>query len=115
VIELSALAPWAAVVIAAASLLYSVFNGRSKDQKEKFDSLEVRVGAIGTKVDTVEDRVLTVENDLRHLPDKDATHKLSLGLQEVKTELAQLTERMKPISAMAGRIQEAMLEKVMQE
>jgi predicted nucleic acid-binding Zn-ribbon protein len=108
VIELNALAPWAAVIIAAASLLYAIFSNRSKDQDKKFASL-------GREVDSVKDRVAKVENDLTHLPDKSVTHRLELHMAEMKAEMAQLTERMKPISAMASRIQDAVLEKVMKE
>jgi hypothetical protein len=111
--ELNAWLPWIAVVISAASLLYTIFIGRKKDTEEKFKAYDIRLGAVAGKLDVVEEKVTIVQNDLKHLPDKETTHRLELSIHEMRTEMRGLTERMKPIGAMAERMQDAILEKVM--
>jgi hypothetical protein len=69
------------------------------------------VGQLGM----LENRVTVVERDIAHLPDKDVTHRLEIALGKMESELGKLSERVKPISAMADRMQEAMLEKVMSD
>ena len=101
--NLSDWAPWVAIVISIAGFLHSFLSGRSKQNDERF-------GVIAGKVDAVEDRVTRIEGELKHLPDKNATHRLELTLAEMRTELRGVTESMKPIKAMAERIQEAALE-----
>lgn len=123
-IDLPTLAPWLAVILSAASLYYSIANNRSKDTSEKFILLDTKietkadrshVGILAGKLDIVEDKVTIVQNDLKHLPDKDITHRLEMSIGEMRTEMRGLAERMKPIGAMAERMQEAILEKVMSE
>lgn len=115
-------APWVGFAISIATLLYTIFNGRSKKIDERFVAVETKVDTKASKdhvssldgrLDIVEDKVTIIQNDLRHLPDKDVTHRLELVIGELRSEVGTLTERMKPISQMASRMQEAILEKVM--
>ncbi len=121
--EVNAWAPWLAVAIAAASLLYTIFNGRSKKtddrfekiekkQKEDHDTLSLRVGTIVAESELTKDRVIVIENDLKHLPDKDVTHRLERAILEMRGEMRGLTEQVRPIAHMASRMQDALLEKV---
>jgi hypothetical protein len=120
--ELNAYVPWLAVAIAAASLLYTIFNSRAKKNDERFTAIELKldskanrdtVGVLAAKLDLAEDKVTIIQNDLRHLPDKDVTHRLELAITSMGAELGKLSERVKPIANMADRMQEAMMEKVM--
>lgn len=117
-------APWVSIAIALSAFLYPILNGRSKKidarlesientQKEDRDAAIVRVAAVQAEYNMVKDRVVKLEADMAHLPDKDVTHRLEIALSDMKSEVGKLTERMKPIAAMADRIQEAMVDKVM--
>lgn len=135
--DVGSYAAWAAVVIATGSLIYSFVSnraGRFRQLEEKVEEkaskdwlLEVSgkvdrvdnakadresVGIVAGKLDVVEDRVTRVETDFKHLPDKNTTHRLEIALGEMRAEMAQLSERMKPLGHIADRIQEAMIEKV---
>lgn len=114
--------PWVGFAMSVATLLYTIFNGRSKKTEERFIAIEAKVetkaskdhvGVLAGKLDVVEDKVTIVQNDFKHLPDKDVTHRLELVIGEMRSEMGQLTERMKPIAQMASRMQDAILEKVM--
>ena len=117
-------APWVSIAIAVAAFLYPILNGRSKKIDARLESIEatqkadreaaiVRTAAVQAEHSLVKDRVVKLEADMAHLPDKDVTHRLEMALADMKSEVGKLTERMKPIAAMADRIQEAMVDKVM--
>ena len=124
-VDLSVLAPWVSIAISIATLIYVRRHNSSTEVSSRIAAIEGKVDAIaegkagkGTvdvllkKVDVVEDKVTVIENEMKHLPDKDATHRLEIALGEMRTEMRGLSEKVKPISAMADRIQEAILEKV---
>ncbi|WP_316171074.1 DUF2730 family protein [Bradyrhizobium sp. SZCCHNRI1058] len=122
--SLNELAPWFAIAISFVSLAYSILNGRSKKidddiqqvkkgHKDDHDATTIRLAAMKAEFDQVKDRLTRVETEMAHLPDKDVTHRLEMALASMQTEMRGLNEKVKPIAAMADRIQEAMLEKVM--
>ncbi|UGA45994.1 hypothetical protein HU230_0008130 [Bradyrhizobium quebecense] len=122
--EWSEIAPWVAMGINSALSLYAIFNGRSKEAAKKTDerfaafdlelkSRDTKIAVLVADNSLLTGRIAAVEKDVEHLPDKDVTHRLELALKTMQAEMTGLNEKMKPISAMAGRIQEAMIDKVM--
>jgi hypothetical protein len=120
--ELNLYAPWLAVAISAATLAYTIFNGRSKKIDERFDAIEKKLeakaeadkfGVLVGQVSHNEHRLTIVENDLTHLPDQKTVGKLESMIAALDRNVGMLSERVKPIAAMADRIQEAIVEKVM--
>jgi hypothetical protein len=115
-------APWIAIAVSIGSVAYTILSDRGKKHDERFAKIETdlktradhnQVGILAAKVDIVEDRITVVENDFKHLPDKETTHRLELSISEMRTEMRGLSEKMRPIAAMAERVQDAVLEKVM--
>lgn len=111
VIELNQIAPWAAVLLSAIALYMSIRNRRDDKETEKVGVVELQIGTVAGKLDLLEDRVIRVESELDHMPDKDVTHRLEVALKSVEAEMGKLSERMKPIAAMADRIQEVMVDR----
>jgi hypothetical protein len=117
--------PWMpviAVLLSGVALWRAFASDRSKANNDRFLAIETKlenkaesskVGILTAKVDMVEDKVALVQNDLKHLPDKDVTHRLELVIGELRSEVGKLSEQVKPIAHMANRMQEAILEKVM--
>ena len=121
--DLNVLLPWLAVALSAASLAYTIYTGRSKKFDERFEKLErsheeyarstdIRIGAIVGEASALKDRVIVIENDFTHLPDKEVTHRLERAILEMRGEVGKLSEQVKPIAHMASRMQDAMLEKM---
>lgn len=112
--ELSSLLPWVSPTIALAALAYTVLSNRSRAAKGEFDKLSERVGlkdeSLLAKIDVLEDRVSKVEGELRHLPDKDTAHRLEMAVARLEGRLETMDERLKPVAAMASRMQEHLLE-----
>lgn len=111
VIELNQIAPWAAVILSAVALYMSIRNRRDDKETEKVGVVELQIGTVAGKLDLLQDRVIRVESELDHMPDKDVTHRLEVALKSVEAEMGRLSERMKPIAAMADRIQEVMVDR----
>ncbi len=103
----SALAPFAVLAI-------TLFSQRRLAERSaiasKADAVDLKEQV--EKLDQLENRVVAVEGDIRHLPDKDAAHRLELAMQGLNGKMETLTERMKPITAMAERIQDFAMEKL---
>lgn len=74
-------------------------------------SLYAEIAQLINRIDRLEDRATRLEGDVAHLPDKDITHRLELSLNALKTDVAVMSERLKPVTAIAVRLQEAILEK----
>ncbi|SIR41199.1 Protein of unknown function [Rhizobium sp. RU35A] len=55
-------------------------------------------------------RVQALEGEIKHLPDRETAHKLELALAQISGRLDTLDERLKPIAATSGRLQEFLLE-----
>lgn len=121
-IELQALAPWAAILLSALALWRSGRKEASEKTDKKFTDLSesvdarfkessTRIGVVAGKVELVEDRVAAVEGELRHLPDKDVTHRIELALSDMKAEMRGLSEGVKPLKGMVERVHEALVEK----
>lgn len=62
-------------------------------------------------VEALDRRLTVVENDIKHLPDKDGVNAMRLEISDMKGQLAVIAERVKPIAAIAVRLQETMLER----
>ncbi len=102
---LESLLPWLSPVVAASALAHSIVSSRRKDQSARIEKLE-------TRVDRGEDRATRLETELKHLPDTNTTHRLEVALMELKSEVAVVNASMRPIAAMADRIQEVLVERV---
>lgn len=94
---------WLGVFIAIASLVYTIYSQRQKAAAHKVAEIENGVAEL-------KNRVTRLESDMKHLPDLGTTHRLELSMTEMKAELGVIAERIKPIAAVSGRLQEMILE-----
>ena len=94
--------------------LKGYFSSGEKTLSEKLASIEVkldeRLSKAETKLVEHDRRVQTVENDMKHLPDRDSQHRMELQLSDMNGKFTALEERLKPIAAVSIRLQEFMLD-----
>jgi predicted nucleic acid-binding Zn-ribbon protein len=95
---------WAAVGLSALALAISVVSARASRNKGEIDQ-------IGRRLDAAEDRITRVEGEVAHLPDKDTAHRMEMAIARLEGRLETMDERLKPVAAMASRMQDAMLER----
>ncbi|WP_435656067.1 DUF2730 family protein [Brucella pituitosa] len=55
-------------------------------------------------------RVQTLENEIKHLPDRDSQHRMELALAQMNGRFAALEEKLKPIAATSERLHELLME-----
>lgn len=108
--DLALLTPWIAAALSIIALL---------GQAKTFFGSEGKAAAAELKAlrATVEDqgrRLQNVESEMRHLPDRDAQHRVELALAEMNGRFAALEEKLKPIAATSARLHELLLEKANQ-
>ena len=83
----------------------------TKEQHEKaIASLDGKFVVALDKVDKAEDRIARLENDFRHLPDRDSVHRMEVSLTELRGELKSMGEQLRPVASIADRLQEFLLE-----
>lgn len=95
----------ASVFIGLANLLYTAISNRRKADSEV-------VARLFERLDDSDRRITTLESDIKHVPDKDGMHAIQNTVTELAGKVEVLTERLKPVTAMATRLQDALIEKV---
>lgn len=104
--DLTPVIPWVSGLISIITLLTLLKNILSSGEKE----LDVRLKAAETKLIEHDRRIQTIEGEMKHLPDRDAQHRMELQLAEMNGKFAALEERLRPIAQVSIRLQEFMLE-----
>lgn len=102
----SSISPWLVMAVAAASLagtLWTLFTGPGRKAQGAVDGVTQRVTAI-------EGRIGTIEADIKHLPDREVTHRLELAMAEMKGRFDTIDARLAPVSAIAERLQDMIFE-----
>ncbi|MBX3580817.1 MAG: DUF2730 family protein [Rhizobiaceae bacterium] len=97
--DLAPLVPWvsfAALLISVGASLYTMLTSGAKANQ--------------TKLTDHDRRIQHLENELKHLPDRDQTHRLEIGLEKLTGQMAMFDERLKPIAAISTRLQEFLIE-----
>jgi uncharacterized coiled-coil protein SlyX len=112
--ELSSLLPWLSPLIAVTALTYTILSNRSRAAKDEFVKFQERVTlkeeALLARIDQLEDRVSKTEGELKHLPDKETAHRLEMAVARLEGRLETMDERLKPVAAMAARMQDHLLD-----
>jgi len=88
------------------NLLANVRSMLSAGEKK----LDERLGKVETKLIEYDRRIQTAESDIKHLPDRDATHRMELALSDMNGKFSALEEKLKPIAATSERLHELLME-----
>ncbi len=104
------------------AMIYTVVSQRRLASRENMRRLEDKVNekasamdvaAINGKVGLIEDRCIRLESDMQHMPDRKQMSTMELAVSDLKGQISTLNERIRPVSAMAERMTEAMIEAAM--
>jgi hypothetical protein len=115
-----------AIVISIGSLLYGwLTSGSSKalkdvaalreeieaDADELAKERRISDAAIVGRFQMAEERLIKLESDFQHLPEREQVHRIELAVEKLTGSLSVITERINPISALASRLQELEFER----
>lgn len=115
--DLSVVMPWIAAalsIIALGTQLKAILTSGEK-------KVEERVTKVEAKLVEYDRRIQSLESDMKHLPDRDTTHRLEMTMTKIMGRLdAQdeklagrfdaMDERLKPIQAIGERLQDVLVE-----
>ena len=116
-LDLTAVAAVVGLLLGFINLFTAVRTMLSAGEKK----LDERVTKAETKLIDHDRRVQAIESDMKHLPDRETTHRIEMTMSEIMRRLevqdATLTgrfeamdERLKPIQAIGERLQDALIE-----
>jgi len=87
-----------------------------KTLSEKLASIDKKLDERLTKVESklveYDRRIQSLEGEMKHLPTREAQHKLEVSMEKMSGRMDTLVESLKPIAATSGRLQEFLLEQV---
>lgn len=92
----------ASAAVAITALSISIVTAMRADLKKVLKDLD-------QDVDLLKDRMHSVEEHLKHLPDTATTHRLEKTMFELQGRLDVLGEKLKPVAAVSDRLQEFLL------
>jgi len=97
---------WLGVFNTALALGAIVYAWVSREGREAHAEVKTQ----RDKIETLEDRVSKIEGEISHLPDKDTAHRMEIAIARLEGRLEIMDERLKPVAAMATRMQDYLME-----
>ncbi|MGE6741733.1 DUF2730 family protein [Allorhizobium pseudoryzae] len=104
--DLAVISGLVALALSSLNLIAHIRTMMSSGEKK----LDDRLTKVELKLIEHDRRVQTIENEMKHLPDRDSQHRMELQLSDMNGKFTALEERLKPIAAVSIRLQEFMLE-----
>ncbi len=115
--DLTTVAALVALALGCLNLIAAIRTLLSAGEK----MLDERLRKAESKLIDHDRRVQSIESDLKHLPDRNATHRLELMMAEIvgrlntmeksqEGQFATMEERLKPIQAVGERLEEVLVE-----
>lgn len=96
-IDLAVLTQWAGAIALLISLLTTVYTLVTSTSKKTASALEAFQESCGRVLEKLEGslaaqekRIQALEGEMRHLPDKDAVHRLELKLGEIQVDVVKI-------------------------
>jgi predicted nucleic acid-binding Zn-ribbon protein len=89
-------------VLSVGGIVYAFLTRQSTENMEA-------IAGLRRDMDDARQRVGTLEEVIKHLPDKDSVHKLDIGLTEVRGKIETINVSVTETSRTAHRIENALL------
>lgn len=105
--DMGSVAQWAAVLN---TLLIAIFGFLWRQSSEALKSLHGDISRAFVELDEERQRLSKLEVALSHAPTREAIHAIHLEIAQVRGDLAVIAERVKPVAAIAERLQDNFLE-----
>jgi flagellar capping protein FliD len=113
----SEIASFIALLLSSVNLFAAVRTIMSAGEKK----LDERLTKVESKLVEHDRRVQAMENEVKHLPDRDTTHRIEMTMAQIMGRLdaqdatiagrfSAMDERLKPIQAIGERLQDVLIE-----
>jgi hypothetical protein len=116
------ISPWFTIALASASLIGTLWaiiskpGAKAQEDVQRLSAIvadkaeQIEFAELEERVRVTEGQLAAVRADLQHLPDKDTSHRMEMAIARLEGRLETMDERLKPVAAMASRMQDFMLE-----
>lgn len=105
IVDFASVIPWVSGLISIITLLTLLKNILSSGEKKLGEDL----AEAKKKLIEHDRRIQTIEGEIKHLPDRETTHRMELAMTEISGKLNVMAERLKPIEAIGERLQNTLL------
>jgi phage shock protein A len=106
--DLSIIMPWVGAALSIIALGTQIKAIISSGERK----LEERVSKVEVKLIEHDRRVQAVENEMKHLPDRETVHKLQIDLTEMKGQMATMVKSSEATERATRRVEDFLLKKV---
>lgn len=115
-------------IITFGTSIYNLMSARATKALKAIEGLEAKISkiaddrqlfgeAINARFQLAESRMLRLEADMEHMPDRDQAHqaqqqvhRLELAIEKLTGKMETLDERLKPVAATTARLQNYLME-----
>lgn len=104
--DLQTLMPWIAAALSISTLLTNIYTVFTSPSRKNAADINKMYGDLAKH----DRRIQTVEGEMKHLPDRNAHHRMELSLTEMNGRFSALEEKLKPIAATSERLHELLME-----
>lgn len=105
-LNITPLVVWAAAASTLISVVTTIYTWLTSGSRKN----DARIDKLGTRIDELEREVQTHGDKIDQLPNQEMMHRLELSLVRMEGHIDRMDERLKPVAAIAERMQELMLE-----
>jgi len=99
------------LALALGAVAYAWLSREGREAHAEVKALkDSEIKPLRDKVERLEDRTSKIEGEMSHLPDKDTSHRMEMAIARLEGQLAVMDERLKPVAAMAARMQDYVME-----
>ncbi|HAU74420.1 Clp protease [Rhizobium sp. Root491] len=116
-LDLTSVAALVALALGLLNLFAAIRTLLSAGEKK----LDERLGKVESKAIEYDRRIQSLENEVKHLPDRDTTHRIEMTMTQIMGRLdaqdaalagrfSAMDERLKPIQAIGERLQDVLIE-----
>lgn len=100
------LTPYLALALSAIAVLTQLKTILSSGEKK----LEERMVKAEDTLIKHDRRIQTIEGDMKHLPDRETTHRLEIAMERISGRLDTIDEKLKPIKSTGDMLTELLLD-----
>ena len=115
-LDLGPLIVWAAAISTLLSLgtaVWTMMSSPARRNDARLVDLALKLDTIAqaqaTRAEIAERRLQRLEDQMAERPNREMMHRLELSLERMEGHIGMLDERLKPVAAIAERMQEVML------
>lgn len=104
--ELSEISQYIALFLSSGLAFDRIKAWINRDEKKMRQDIDGHA----SKITSHDRRIQTLEQEIKHLPDRDSQHRIELQLAEFNGSFKALEEKLKPIAATSERLHDLLME-----